>query len=239
MSRAVQFPILNLCARLRQHPAQHEQLAEACSAFSKWDALLRQAEEQGMGPLLHRHLSTLEADLPDTFLRGLRFLSLRHQQANTLLVKSLHGILDLLQSEGIPVLVLKGAALCRTLYPEVGLRPMRDIDLLLAKEDVLRAHVFLQQHGFVASTVPIPEDHFHLPALHQSVDGLQVCVELHHDLFPDCPPYYEKLDFAELYSNGLAFDVHGITAYTLATGEMLWHLTSTDFMPRLPMSRIS
>ncbi len=222
--------ILNLCARVRQHPVQHHNLVTACATFSKWDELLlSKAEEQGMGPLLHRHLASLEETLPDSFLRGLRFLSLRHRQANTLLVQCLRHMLELLEEEGMPSLVLKGAALCRTLYPDPGLRPMRDIDLLLAKEDVQSAHAFLQKKGFRASTAAIPKDHFHLPPLYHSVDGLQVCVELHHDLFPNCPPYYQPLPFAELYPDALSFDIDGVKAYTLATEEMLWHLYQHGF----------
>jgi len=221
--------ILNLCARTKAHTLQRRQLAEACNRFNQWDDLLHQAEQQGMGPLLHRHLGAIEGELPTTFLRGLRFLSLRHQQANVLLMKSLHHVLSLLETAGIPSLVLKGAALCQTLYPEVGLRPMRDIDLLLAKEDVHYAHALLQKKGFLATAADISEDHFHLPPLYQKVDGMQVCVELHHGLFPDDPPYYKPLFFAELYQNALVFEVEGMMAYTLAAEEMLWHLYQHGF----------
>lgn len=221
--------ILNLCARVKTHALQRRQLAKACNSFNQWDDLLYQAEEQGMGPLLHRHLAEIEGEVPGTFLRGLRFLSLRHKQANVLLMKSLHHILSLLEAEGIPVLVLKGAALCHTLYPEISLRPMRDIDLLLAKEDVQHAHAFLQKKGFRTSTAVLPDGYFHLPPLFKNVDGMHVCVELHHDLFPDDPPYYQPLPFAELYQNRLVFEVEGMPAYTLATEEMLWHLYQHGF----------
>ena len=229
MENPVTYPILNLCARIRPHSLQRCRLASACIDFSQWDALLYQAEEHGMGPLLQRHFAGIDVEVPGTFIRGLRFLSLRHQQANALLMKSLHQILSLLEAEGIPVLVLKGAALCQTLYPEIGLRPMRDIDLLLAKEDVQHVHVFLQNNGFQASTAALPEGYFHLPPLFKTVDGMHVCVELHHGLFPDDPPYYEPLPFAELYQNRLVFEVCGMKACTLATEEMLWHLFQHGF----------
>jgi len=221
--------ILGLCARIAAHDLQRHQLATACNNFHQWDELLYQAEEQGMGPLLHMHLTAIDIEVPDTFLRGLRFLSLRHQQANVLIMKSLHQILSILEAEGIPSLVLKGAALCQTLYPRIGLRPMRDIDLLLTKEDAHHAHAFLQKEGFLATTADIPEDYFHLPPLYQRVDDMQICIELHHGLFPDDPPYYQPLPFAKLYQNGLTFKVDGITAYTLASEEMLWHLYQHGF----------
>ena len=172
------------------------------------------------------HLAALKDDVPDTFLRALKFLSLRHQQANTLLMNSLDYVLSLLAEEGIPCLVLKGAALCRSLYPAIGLRPMRDIDLLLAKKDVQHAHALLQKKGFRASTDPLPEGYFHLPPLFKSVEGMQVCLELHHGLFPDDPPYYNRPchSFAQLYRNGQLLEGDGVKAYTLAREEMLWHL---------------
>ncbi len=221
--------ILSLCARIEAHDLQRRQLATACNNFRQWDELLYQAEEQGMGPLLHMHLAAIEKEAPDTFLRGLRFLSLRHQQANILLMKSLHRILSILEAEGIPSLILKGAALCQTLYPRIGLRPMRDIDLLLAKEDVYHAHALLQKEGFRAPAADIPKDYLHLPPLYQKVDDMQICLELHHGLFPNDPPYYQPLSFEKLYQNKLAFKVNGITAYTLATEEMLWHLYQHGF----------
>ena len=221
--------ILSLCARIEAHDLQRCQLVTACNNFRQWGKLLYQAEEQGMGPLLHMHLAAIEKEVPDTFLRGLRFLSLRHQQANILMMKSLHLVLSILEAEGIPSLVLKGAALCQTLYPRIGLRPMRDIDLLLAREDVHHAHALLQREGFRAPTADIPKDYLHLPPLYQRVDDMQICIELHHGLFPDDPPYYQPLSFAKLHQNGLTFEVNGITAYTLATEEMLWHLYQHGF----------
>ncbi|MCI5147499.1 MAG: hypothetical protein D3923_18690, partial [Candidatus Electrothrix sp. AR3] len=43
-------------------------------------------------------------------------------------------------------------------------------------------------------------------------------------LFPSCPPYYQQLDFSQLYQHAKPFEVEGMQAYTLADEEMLWHL---------------
>jgi len=221
--------LLNLCARLESHDLQRRHLVIACNNFSDWDELLNRAEEQGMGPLLFRHLAGIEGEVPATFLRGLRFIVLRHHQANILLMRSLGNVLSLLEEEGIPSFVLKGGALCQTLYPEVGLRPMRDIDLLLSGEDAQRGHLLLQKNGFRPSAAVLPEDYFHLVPLIQNIDGMDVCVELHHGLFPDDPPYYRPLSFTELYRGALSFEVDGVRAYTLADEEMLWHLFQHGF----------
>ncbi len=221
--------ILQLCARIEPQPIQYHLLLEACTGFGKWNELWHKAEEQGMGPLLYKHLSTIDSNWPDSFYRSLMLSVTRHRQANALLMKSLTYILELLEAEGIPVIVLKGAALCQTLYPDIGLRPMRDIDLLLSKEDVQHAHTFLQQNGFHCYSAVMPEDHFHLPPLYQSTDGVQICVELHHDLFPSCPPYSQSFSFVEVYRDGHVFDAGGVTAYMFGTEEMLYHLFEHGF----------
>lgn len=128
------------------------------------------------------------------------------------------------RQEKIDVLVLKGAALSHTVYPEIGLRPMRDIDLLLRKEQAGLAQEILIERGFSVSNAPRPDDHFHLPALYKKVDSIPICFELHHGLFPDCPPYYRKPTFDALISRAQPFDLQGLTAYCLGNEDMLWHV---------------
>jgi len=223
------YPLLQLCARRDPHPIQQERLAKACAGFNTWDDLIRQAETHGMAPLLLRHLLAADIDLPDDFLRSLRLLALRHRQTNVLLSEALGKILTLLETEGFRVLVLKGAALCQTLYPEPGLRPMRDIDLLLPWDEALAAHALLQRHGFKDPGDPTSELHLHLAALYRDMNGIRVCLELHRNLYPICPPYSKKVNFNKLYQNAEPYRTGGVTAYTLAAEEMLWHLYQHGF----------
>ena len=216
--------LLSLCARAEGHDLQRSQLVKECFSFKEWDKLLYQAEVHGMGPLLYRHLSSIESNAPQAFLRDLRFLCLRHEQANRSLIASLRNIIALFEDNGVPCIILKGAALCQTLYADTGHRPMRDIDLLFAKQDVHHANALLLKNGFHSSNEQLPEGYFHLPPLLQKTDGIQVCIELHHGLFPYDPPYYNSLHFEDLYKNSLTFDMQGLEVRTLAHEEMLWHL---------------
>lgn len=216
--------LLHLCARATAFPALTGKLTEACDRVTDWDALLMQAEAEGLGPLLHWHLSPLAGSCPEHLRRAARLLYLRHQHINIIYAEVLRDILGLLHSAGIETLVLKGAALCHTLYPEIGLRPMRDIDLLLRKEQSRQAQDLLIGIGFTESNAPRPADHFHLPSLHKKVKNIPVCIELHHGLFPDCPPYYRRIDFGTLLSRALTFDLNGLEAYCPGNEDMLWHV---------------
>jgi len=226
--------ILHPCARIVQLPEHHHLLFDACCNFTRWNTLLQLAENQGMGPLLHKHITTSRIDIPPPFARSLRILSLRHRQTNAILLSKLTCILHLFKREGIPCLILKGAALCQILYPQPYLRPMRDIDLLLSETDVYHAHDLLKKEGFVISNTPIPFDHFHLQPLYKKVDGLQICVELHHGLYAQAPPFNESPPFSILYRKAISFDNGGIEAFTLNTAEMLSHLYHHGF--RAPLT---
>ena len=226
--------ILNICARIKVSPDQYNLLENYCEKFHQWDDLIIRAEAQGMGPLLYHHLCAIDSKIPDSFRRALRLLYRIHQRRNKILLKVLENVLTLLEIEGITVLSLKGAALCNTLYPEPGWRPMRDLDIMVQKKDAQKAQQVMLSNGFNDSKGPIPADHFHLPALHQTIESVPICLELHHSLFPDCPPYYKKLKFNDLWRSAVCFNLNGKRAYSLGHVEMLWHLYQHGF--RMPLT---
>ncbi len=92
-----------------------------------------------------------------------------------------------LRDSGIPVIVLKGAALARESYDDPGARPMVDIDLLLRPDDLLRAESLVRSMGYVDALPPAAARRerralHHLPPLRHPRFG--DTVELHHALVP-------------------------------------------------------
>lgn len=231
--------VLLLCARGKLTEAQRRELSLFLDDIEDWDDLLHQAEGNGLAPLLHLHLSSVSttSNIPPDFARALRFLYLRHKSANTILHKVLREVLILLGKAEIRTLVLKGGALSKTLYSEVGYRPMRDIDLLFHREDVYKAHVLLLNAGYYESEEELPEDYYHLPPLLKKEEGMLVSIEVHSGIFPKDPPYYTEPDFDSLYRSRKEFDVEGITAATFADEEMLYHLFQHGFHAPLTYER--
>ncbi|MBE0582421.1 MAG: nucleotidyltransferase family protein, partial [Desulfofustis sp.] len=146
----------------------------------------------------------------------------------------LQDLLTTLVAEGLSPLVIKGAALCHTLYPDPALRPMRDIDLLLAPEEAVRAQQVALSAGFDRHGTPTPDDHYHLPPLVKTVEGMKVCIEIHRALYPDCPPYYPRTDFERLLAGSAPFACGDLCCATLGAEEMLSHLYHHGF--RMPLS---
>lgn len=140
-----------------------------------------------------------------------------------------------LAGAGIACMMLKGAGLgapdsART-YPQHGLRPMRDLDILVPPERALEAYQLLLDHG--ASRIALfpgdPEAVLdiganHLPPI-RTADGM-VSLELHTHLFHDAPQ--DSLpDLARdpgFWNRAITRDFGGETVCFPATNDLLLHL---------------
>jgi len=220
----MRFRLLELCARIDGHAEQHAMLRQVSGEIEDWRMLLSQAEQEGLTPLLAKHLVESESSYPAWVKRSLHVVLERHQQLAEARTQVLLVVLGLFRQEGIRCLVLKGGALAYTIYPDPSSRPMRDIDLLLSRDDVDRAQSLLKANGFRQEKAVIPKDHFHLPPLYYQVENTSVCVELHRGLYPQCPPGYPKVDFDQLYRVRQQFSIETEKAFTFSHEEMLHYL---------------
>lgn len=217
-------PILNLCARITGHPEQYCLLAGAIGDTVDWTELVRQAERQGLGPLLHRHLVGAGIQLPADTERSLAVLVKIHEHQARVRQRVLQELLARFETEGMSPLVIKGAALCHSIYPDPALRPMRDIDLLFDPAEAPRAQQVARGMGFSPHGTPVPDDHYHLPPLKKAAAGMRVCLEIHRGLFPHCPPWYPPLDFTRLYRKSDKFSIGEVESRTLGREDTLDYL---------------
>lgn len=164
--------LLDLIAPHRPFPAA--QIASLNA--DDWEAISIMAADHRLRPLLHRRLAAsgaadnvpahLRADWADSYNRSaLRSLTLQ---------RDLIGLHDLLDETGIPCLALKGAYLAWHAYPEPGLRPLRDLDLLVPRDRALELFQHLLDRGYMR-TPRYPGDP-------------QAYLEVSHQLPPLCGP---------------------------------------------------
>ena len=231
------YPILEVCARIEGHAVQQQMLREYCRGFDDWQGLLERAECEGMAPLLRKHLIESEADIPASVRRSLSLLYKRHHKQAAVRLAALEELLKLFQQCGLTPMLIKGAALCQTLYPDPALRPMRDMDILLSEDEVDQAQELLRQEGFQQSKSPISPDHYHLPSLHKTIDDVTVCVELHRGLYPNCPPYYPEVNFRNLLDTSHSIHVGATEAYTFSHEETIHYLYQHAFRAPITYER--
>jgi len=231
--------ILSLCARNTGHQAMYSRLQQALLTFQatadadSWNRLLYEAEQQGVAPLLHHHSQRIDFQFPQNFRRLLHSLYLRSRQANTVRNRAVADILTRYHAADIPVLAIKGIALCNFLYDEPGLRPMRDVDLLVSESNLGTAQeILLELEYLPAEQHDIPEDYYHLPPLVKTIAGLPVTIELHRNLLP-FHPRYPLWPLEKSYADSRSFVINGITARTLSLEETLQYVYLHGFQAPL------
>ncbi len=218
------YNLLTCCAQNHGHSIQYQQISALAQKVTDWQNIPKQAEAQGLGPLCYTYMQAAGVSLPQATKRELQGLVLRHRHANQVRTQTLVEILTAYRAAGIQTLLLKGAALAHLVYPQPGLRPMRDIDILVKKSDVRQAQTLLTKLGFEA---PLPSADTlptkHLMAATRHTEGMIVSLEVHHNLFHD--DYLTSMTMTDLSTAPLSFTLTtGQTAYTLGYEDMLWHL---------------
>lgn len=162
-------------------------LAAAADGIGDWGRAIALAEREVATSSLWRCLrdagTTLPAPVAEHLRRSAMVSDFRMQQLSSRLQHTVQAF----AAEGIPLLLLKGAAVGALLDPTFRARPMTDIDALVRREDVDRARAALVAAGWTESTNPalreVLENHHHLPPfLDPQLPGLRF--ELHVSLFP-------------------------------------------------------
>jgi hypothetical protein len=223
MTKSDTFSLLALCARVQGHPAQYKQLKQQALALTEtgWRALPAQAESHGLTPLVYAHLQAAGISAPAVAQQQLQARAMQHSHANRVRAKTMAEVLAAFQASNIDALVLKGAALAHLIYPQPGLRPMRDVDLLVSPSQARQAQNLLAELGFNAS---LPGDSLpakHLPNAQRRAEGLPVSIEIHHNLYSNGAPATE---LEALRPKAVPFTIEGVTACALGYEDMLEHI---------------
>ncbi|MGH9832655.1 MAG: nucleotidyltransferase domain-containing protein [Blastocatellia bacterium] len=161
---------------------------------SAWDSLLALAALHGMRPLLYRHLSVVFAAIvPSLKLAELQEFVRQNLLKNLRMTGELIVLLRLFAEYGVNVMPFKGPTLAALAYDDLGLREFGDLDLLIAKRDLMLAQELMLAQGYqpeimlnVAQST-IFADACNVLAFTHS--GKEITVELHWELSPRYLPF--------------------------------------------------
>jgi Uncharacterised nucleotidyltransferase len=155
---------------------------------AQWDLALRAAEWHRLSPILFRHLDA-RGRAPAATLGTLEQAYLANAARNLFIGESLRRVLEALAGAAVPAMLLKGAALIESVYPDPALREMLDLDILVPAGELDAANAALAAIGYrgIASTgdelhtrAETRVAHHHDPAL--VADDELTAVELHHHI---------------------------------------------------------
>ncbi len=114
------------------------------------EVFLKEVTSHGMAPLLYRFLAKGETggSWPEGVLEGLREAAVRQAACEPILELDLRRLLDAFAAIGVTPLLLKGSPLSHTLYPEPGLRPRCDTDLLIPDSARQKTAALMERLGY-------------------------------------------------------------------------------------------
>jgi hypothetical protein len=147
---SIEHEILSCCADIDPDEDQLQKIRGYMSNSVDMDRLIDQATRDGLGGFLYKNL--LKAGLLET-------VSLQHKQKlytvyyltvrnSVRFLHALNTVLDGLNQEGIDIVLLQGMALLHEVYRDVGLRPMKDMDLWVLPKDYQLLVDTLVRQGF-------------------------------------------------------------------------------------------
>ncbi|MBN2560442.1 MAG: nucleotidyltransferase family protein [Phycisphaerae bacterium] len=112
-----------------------------------WEYVAAHAWQSRIGGILIHHLRCHRIDLPNSAASQLDAYREHVRAANAYRLARVEPVLARLQSEGVPFLVLKGAALNAVLYRDPGMRPMVDVDIMIHPHDAMRVDRLMADVG--------------------------------------------------------------------------------------------
>jgi hypothetical protein len=225
----VKYAITDMMAVLLPTPEQTAMLRAALfdgeagrSAWAEWQRrhggpqkLLRAERPGRLLPVLAEASSRNQIELEPDVRRVLRAARLWEELRVKRLGAICQNALEALKKRGIDFIVLRGAALANTDYPDVALRHCHDCDLLLGPDQRDQAVDALLVSRFrLVSSEPGSGS---AVLLHDS--GLPI--RLHERLFP-IPHYAAPMD--EMWAHAQTRHVYGVKARVLSPADMLLHV---------------
>jgi hypothetical protein len=221
--------LLLLLCRYPFEKSNREALSELLGGVEDWHKLTEQINAHGIIALAAYNIKEagLETKVPADAMAMLENGYLQSVVRNTWLTEHWKEVNTILSEAGIKHVLLKGMALEHTIYGSRGLRQMNDNDILLKREDSLKAWYLLQQKGFSHGPIKsalhkklLMDIGKHLPELYK--DGY--AVEIHHKLFESQnETNKENIDPVD---SSVEINIGGTKAWILSDEIQMKHLIS-------------
>ena len=197
-----------------------------------WTYLLELAYQEGMAPLIYDTLLQSPFRSISQVPRFHYMYRVARSRNNGAYVQ-LQEVLRSLQSEGIEAIILKGAALAKQVYRDPGLRPFKDIDILVRKRDLNRAHAKLRNLGYQITwkgyPIPVPSDtdlRYRAARQYFHTEKSLLSIDLYWQLIRY--PFIVPIDHSGLWDRASTVKIGDINARALSPEDTIFHL-SLDF----------
>ena len=223
------------CARLAISDERHDAIINLLKEKLDWALLMQKAVWHRLPLLLSRHLSSpgLSTFVPETVRETLKNLRYQRLVRNMILQDELSHLLLIFNSQDIPAIVLKGAALLESVYSDISLRSMNDLDILVRPEHLDLAETIALDRGYsylAAQNTPekARKNGRHLDNLVLREKG--ILLEIHQHFVNADDPYH--FDLSGFWSRAEPVKILDVPALALAPEDLLIHLSIKFLLDR-------
>lgn len=209
----LEHELLLCCARTYIEAERVERIKALVQKDIDWAYLLEIATWHKTLPLLYWSLkNTCPEAVPKEILATLRDYFYANAQRNLFQTRELVKLLNLLEENKIRVIPYKGVMLTTSVYGNLGLRHIGDLDILVHEQDFDRTKDLLISKGYQPQLQLHWEHHF------VNADGT-IGVDLHIAIAPSYLSF--PLDFESLWSRLQPGSFAGTTVYTIQPEDVL------------------
>ena len=241
-------------SRLAVRPETRDEVLRWIRGPVSWGELVERAGREGVSPLVYRSLRSIGGPVPEDVLASLRKVYFANEARNTRLFHRIHPLLEATRAAGLRTVLTKGARLALTVYPEIGLRPFTDVDLVVHPGDWAALETALAGSGFA----PEPGGRVRLHPRNRALDWTfspyyrqgELVIELHFTYLGLHMPFRSEADF---WASARSVSMNGAEAlitspeYELCTlclhaqqhsyGRLMWLTDIAELAPRPEIDR--
>jgi putative nucleotidyltransferase-like protein len=222
--------VLLACLNLAPTRADVQRLRQALAHPAlDWEQVVEAACRQGIAALVYHTFQRqdLMALVPHPAREGLQAFYYTNALRNRLLYQDLSQVLTALRALPSATIVLKGAALAETVYPQRALRPMSDVDLLVREDDLSRVEdaLLALDYRFLdggQSKAYYRAHHYHLTYVKSASTFQEMHVEVHWHLDRQRPAF--AIDIVGFWHRAVPATIAGVDTLVLSPEDVLLHL---------------
>jgi hypothetical protein len=182
--------LILFCIQKWSDSERTEQIRNLIKRGIDWSYLIQASLRHGLLPLLYKTLeATCSEEVPSDIFDRLRDYFRSNTLQNLAMAGELLNLMHLFKTNGIPAIPYRGPALAVLVYGDISYRQFVDLDIMVHKQDVLRAKELLISQGYqsefhLTETVELAYLHSNCEYnFYSSSKGIQI--EIHWDFLPN------------------------------------------------------
>ena len=228
MKRIILSPeenLIFLSCRTQINEVIYQRIKTILNNHPDWDQIIKIATRHQVLPFIYYTVNKLNLlnNTPKEILEILKNYYYVNSNRNLKLWEELSLILESLNQTKIKVILLKGIILMETVYHNLALRIIGDIDILIKEDDLLIIRNSLLKLGYKDNFKKSPLIHYKryhksLIFFKQISEEVLFYLELHREI---APPRPYKLNLPFIWERAQGKTINGQNAYSFSTEDML------------------